>query len=124
MPSWAAGDPESHDPREPAGDVDAALRKRFTDRAEAIVAAGAKRFGEFTALHLSMQTWHPFLEVAQHIAIAEPAVAVVSYGDSNRNWWRGCSGPTSVSVTVTVIKWISKSSSCLCAFVVNMLSAF
>ncbi len=48
----------------PAGDVDAALRKRFTDRAEAIVAAGAKGFGEFTALHLSMQTWHPFLEVA------------------------------------------------------------
>ena len=83
--------------------MDAALRKRFTDRAEAIVAAGAKGFGEFTALHLSMQTWHPFLEVAQHIAVAEPAVAVVSYGDSNRNWWRGCSAPTRVSVTVTVI---------------------
>jgi predicted TIM-barrel fold metal-dependent hydrolase len=47
-----------------AGRVDAADRKRFTERAEAMVAAGVKGFGEFTALHLSMQPWHPFLEVA------------------------------------------------------------
>lgn len=50
----------------PAGEVTDAVRQRFRQRAEAILAGGAVGFGEMTARHLSltqMGPQHPFEEV-------------------------------------------------------------
>ena len=46
----------------PPGDVDTALRKKFTARAHTIIQAGAKGFGELTALHLSFHDGHAYIE--------------------------------------------------------------
>lgn len=43
--------------------VNADLRRRFTDTADAIVKAGAVVFGEMAALHLSFNASHPFEEI-------------------------------------------------------------
>ncbi len=45
-------------------DVTAEVKANFTKIARAIVAAGARGFGELTALHLSMRRGHPFEAVS------------------------------------------------------------
>lgn len=48
----------------PDGKVSTALRQRFEERAEQILAMGAVGFGEMTALHFSLTKNHPFESVA------------------------------------------------------------
>ncbi|MGH7775381.1 MAG: amidohydrolase family protein [Candidatus Binatia bacterium] len=45
-----------------AGNVTPEIRRRFEERAEEIVTAGAVGFGEMTAFHLSFRQGHPFEE--------------------------------------------------------------
>ncbi len=44
------------------GEVTEDMRRRFEEAAQAIIAAGACGFGEMTALHLSFNSQHPFLQ--------------------------------------------------------------
>lgn len=53
--------PLIHAAQEPS-QVTADLRRQFAGNARAILGAGARGFGEMTALHLSMNERHPFLE--------------------------------------------------------------
>ncbi|MPY69243.1 MAG: amidohydrolase family protein [Alphaproteobacteria bacterium] len=48
----------------PAGSVTPDIQRRFEAEAEAVLAAGARGFGEMTALHFSFHAGHPFEEIA------------------------------------------------------------